>query len=378
MSEHGGHEATGRQAEEPPAWRRPAWGTPPLAGERSGGASSAEPGRFTTPAADTGPHQGSWAAPGTDAPPAPNGAGPAPAWGPPPEQNGAGTAPPERGTPPEPPAGGPPDGPPLPQQRDGNRRSGWGKAAGAGAGAAALAGKAGLLGKALLLFKGLAVLAKFKVLGSMLLSVGVYALFWGWQFALGFVVLLAVHEFGHIAAARARGVEVSAPMFIPMVGAFVAMKDRPRSVADEAWTALAGPAAGLLGSIACLELAQLSDSLLLRALAYTSFLLNLFNLVPALPLDGGRVAGALHPGVWLAGIGVAVVVLLWRPSPVLGFVLVLGAIEAVRRWREHRSGQDTGYHRIPATTRGWIATAYVAAAALCLWGMHVSYVPRPY
>jgi Zn-dependent protease len=264
----------------------------------------------------------------------------------------------------------------IPRQR-GDRRSGWGKAAGAGAGAAALAGKAGLLGKAFLVFKGVAVLAKFKVLVSMLVSVGVYALFWGWKFALGFVILLAVHELGHVLAFRAQGLEVSAPMFIPLMGAFVTMKQTPRSVAHEAWSALAGPAAGLIGSVACLELAQLGNSPLLRALAYTSFLVNLFNLVPALPLDGGRVAGALHPAVWLAGIGIAVLVLLWRPSPVLGFVLVFGGIEAVRRWRDHRSGRTGDYHRVPASTRGWIAAAYVSAAVLCLWGMHASYLPRP-
>ena len=268
--------------------------------------------------------------------------------------------------------------PPLPRQRDaGGRRSGWGTAAGAAAGAAALAGKAGLLAKGLLLLKGLAVLGKLKVLGSMLLSVVVYALFWGWKFALGFVILLAVHELGHVVALRAQGVEASAPMFIPLVGAFVAVRGQQRSVVDEAWMALAGPAAGLAGSIACLELAGLNDSVLLRAIAYSGFLLNLFNLVPVLPLDGGRVAGALHPAIWLGGIGVAAALFVWRPSPVLGFVFVLGGIEAVRRWREHRRGEAGAYYAVPAATRGRIAGAYATVALICMWGMHAAYVTHP-
>jgi Zn-dependent protease len=265
----------------------------------------------------------------------------------------------------------------VPAQRSGSPRSGWAKAGAGAAGTAAAAAKFGVLGKAFLLFKGLAVLVKFKAFASMILSVGFYAMFWGLPFALGFVVLMAVHELGHVAALRAQGVKPSAPMFIPFVGAYVATKEAPRSIAHEAWVALAGPVAGAVGSMVCLELAEISGSMLLRALAYTGFLLNLFNLLPALPLDGGRVAGALHPGLWIAGIVVAVGVLVWRPSPVLGFVLVMGLIEAVRRWREHRSGVTHDYHRVMPTVRAQIAGAYVAVAALCIWGMHVSYVARP-
>ena len=293
---------------------------------------------------------------------------PNPAWGTPspePPAPGYGTPAPAYGV------------PPIPGQRQRPGRSGWTKAGAGAAGGAALAAKAGAFGKVFLLFKGLAVLVKFKAFASMLISVGFYAMFWGWPFALGFVLLLAVHEMGHVAALRAQGVKASAPMFIPFVGAYVAMKESPRSVAHEAWVALAGPVAGVVGSVTCLELAQISDSLLLRALAYTSFLLNLFNLLPMLPLDGGRVAGALHPILWLVGIGVAVAVMVWRPSPVLGFVLLLGGFEAVRRWREHRSGASRDYHLVPAATRGQIATAYVAVALACVWGMHVSYVVRP-
>ncbi len=310
---------------------------------------------------------------------------PTPAPADPPEEAAPGWGTPAAGGPPRPPHGEgvptwgtpPVAGLPQPRRGGGGRRSGLGRAGAGVAGGAAIAGKVGLVTKALLLLKGLAVLGKVKVLGSMLISVAVYALFWGWKFALGFVLLLAVHEFGHVVALRAQGVPASAPMFVPMMGAFVTVKGRQRSVAEEAWSAMAGPAAGALGCLAVLQLADLNGSLLLRALAYTGFLVNLFNLLPMLPLDGGRIAGALHPAVWLGGLGLAAVMLLWRPSPVLGFVLVLGGFEAVRRWRQHRAGGAGDYYAIPPQARGWIAAGYVGLAAACLYGMHLAYVARP-
>lgn len=274
------------------------------------------------------------------------------------------------------PYGPPPYGPPVPGQPS-RRRKAAGRIGTAGAAGAALAGKAGLLGKLFLAFKGLAVLAKFKAVLSLFLSVGVYAIFWGWRFALGFVLLLLVHELGHVAVLRAQGVPVSAPMFIPFIGAYVKVEGPQRSVAEEAWSAIAGPITGAVAAVGVLFWADLNGSLLLRALAYTAFLINLFNLVPFLPLDGGRVAGALHPGVWWAGMVITVGLLLWRPSPVLFLVLVLGGIEVWRRWKQRRRGETGEYYSVPAQVRVAIGTAYVATAALCLYGMHVSYVARP-
>jgi len=277
------------------------------------------------------------------------------------------------GTPHGSPYGTPPYGP-----SGGRRHRGAaGRIGAGGAAAAAAAGKAGLLAKMFLAFKGLAVLVKFKAGLSLLLSVGVYAIFWGWKFALGFVLLLFVHEIGHVVVLRAQGVPASAPMFIPFLGAFVAVKGPQRSVADEAWSAMAGPIAGTIGAVATLQLANLDGSLLLRALAYTAFLINLFNLVPALPLDGGRVAGALHPAVWGLGILAAVGLLIYRPSPVLIFVLLLGGMEAYRRWNQRRAGQAGEYYSVPPAMRAALGVTYVAIAVACLYGMHVAHVANP-
>jgi Zn-dependent protease len=250
-----------------------------------------------------------------------------------------------------------------------NRRSWRKKAGGGGVVAAAIA-------KFWVAFKSIAILLKFKTALSMVVSIGVYTLFWGWKFAVGFVIILFIHEMGHVVVLRAQGIKATAPMFVPLLGAFISYKTPPRSVSQEATSALAGPAAGLLASGAALVLAEALDSHLLRAIAYVGFFLNLFNLLPALPLDGGRVAAALHPAVWFAGmLGVVGLIVFWRPSPILFLVLVLGGFEAVRRWRAYRAGASNAYYSLSTVVRWRIAGAYVAVAALCVAGMIYSFIP---
>jgi Zn-dependent protease len=257
-----------------------------------------------------------------------------------------------------------------PQQAStGSRRNPWGKRAGGG-GAAALG-----IAKFWVAFKSLAILLKFKTALSMVISIGVYTLFWGWKFAVGFVIIMFIHEMGHVVVLRAQGIKATAPMFIPMLGAFISYKTPPRSVTQEATSALAGPAAGLIASGVVLLAADALDSQLLRAIAYTGFFLNLFNLLPALPLDGGRVAGALHPAVWFAGMAAVVAYLVWRPTPILFLVLILGGFEAFKRWRAYRSGASNIYYTVSPAIRWRIAGAYVTVAALCVAGMVYAFIP---
>src|SRR5437868_4036086 len=137
--------------------------------------------------------------------------------------------------------------------------------------------KAGSLGKVLLTG------------GTMLLSVFAYALIYGWWYAAGFVALIFVHEMGHYIAARRRGLDVGAPTFIPFVGAWIQLKQLPHNAETEAYVGIAGPLAGTLGALACYFLARYSGSHLLLALSYAGFFLNLFNLIPLSPFDGGRI-----------------------------------------------------------------------------------------
>src|SRR5690349_20625947 len=186
----------------------------------------------------------------------------------------------------------------------------------------------------------LLLLPKLKILttsGSMLVSVAAYALIWGWKFALGFVVLLFVHEMGHVIQLRREGVPASAPLFIPFLGAFVGMKKMPDDAAAEARVGLAGPVLGSIGCLVPLAIWQATGSELFQALAFTGFFLNLFNLLPVLPLDGGRAMAALSPWMWLVGFALLVAATIAFPNPIMVLILLLGGMELWRRWRERSS-----------------------------------------
>jgi Zn-dependent protease len=124
---------------------------------------------------------------------------------------------------------------------------------------------------------------------SIFISVGGYALLWGWKFAIGFVAMILIHELGHYFEAKRQGLDVSIPVFIPFLGAYVAIKNSPVNPWRNSLVALAGPAAGGLASGVCWIVANQTGSDLLHALAYAGFLLNLFNLLPIGFLDGGAI-----------------------------------------------------------------------------------------
>ena len=238
-----------------------------------------------------------------------------------------------------------------PEAQARTRRSHAGKAA-AGV---AVAGLLFLLGKAK--FLGfLAGVLKFKTLATMLLSIGAYAIEWGWLFALGFVLLMFVHEMGHAIAMRAEGIPAGAPVFIPFVGAFIAMHGQPRDAAVEARVAIAGPVVGSLAAWAVLGAGLALEQRLLLALGHTAVLLNLFNLVPVPPLDGGRIAGAFTRTYWVIGYALGIVALLVTWSPLLLIVLVVGLWTLVQRWRN----PVPGYDALPPRQRTLIALAYAA------------------
>jgi Zn-dependent protease len=129
---------------------------------------------------------------------------------------------------------------------------------------------------------------------SIFISVAAYALIWGWKFAIGFVLLILVHEMGHFIEAKRQGLEVSLPTFVPFLGAYVLIKNSPLNPWRNALVALAGPALGGAGAAACWGIGEAIDSDLLRALAFVGFMLNLINLIPVGILDGGAVWNAIR------------------------------------------------------------------------------------
>jgi Zn-dependent protease len=156
--------------------------------------------------------------------------------------------------------------------------------------------------------------------GSMLLSLGAYALIYGWPYAAGFIAMLLLHELGHYAAARQRGLDVGLPTFIPFLGAWIELKEQPMSVETEAYVALGGPLVGSVAALAAYWGGRYFDSSLLSAIAFAGFFLNLVNLIPITPLDGGRITAIVSPRVWLIGAPILLGLLFWKPSP--AFLLI--------------------------------------------------------
>ena len=159
--------------------------------------------------------------------------------------------------------------------------------------------------------------------GSMILSVFVYAITFGWRYAVGLVALIFAHEMGHYLAAKKRRLNVGLPTFIPFVGAWIELKEQPMDSETEAFVGIAGPMLGSAAALLCYLVALESGSRLLLALSYSGFMLNLFNLIPLSPLDGGRIVSVISPKIWLIGIPVLVGLFFWKPSPLLVLIAVL-------------------------------------------------------
>jgi len=218
----------------------------------------------------------------------------------------------------------------------------------------------------------------FTTSASMLVSIGAYALIWGWKFAVGFVLLLLLHEMGHVIQLRREGIKASAPMFIPFLGALVAMKELPKDAAAEARVGLAGPVLGSLAALVPLGIYGLTGDELFKALAFVGFFLNLFNLLPVLPLDGGRAMAALSPWMWLVGFGMLVAATFVFPNPIMLLILLFGGLETWRRWKARNAPESREYHRVRPATRAAVAAVYIGLAALLAVGMDATFIERDF
>jgi Zn-dependent protease len=225
-----------------------------------------------------------------------------------------------------------------------------------------LAGKFKLLGL-------LASVLKLKTLGTMLLSIGAYAIEWGWPFAAGFVGLIFVHELGHAIVLRREGIPAGAPVFIPFLGAFITMQGRPRDAYVEAKVAIGGPLLGSVGAWLLLGLAMANGEPLLAALAQAGIVINLFNLIPVSPLDGGRIAGAFSRPFWVVGYAIGLSALVVTRSPILAIVLVVGLVPLWRQWND----PVPGYHQIPTGKRLAVGLGYGALLVALAWTLLVAH-----
>jgi Zn-dependent protease len=265
--------------------------------------------------------------------------------------------------------------PPQPTEAFGRRRRGLrGRIGSAFAGLVALLAKFGAALKALLV-----ALPNLKLLttgATALVSVAAYSLFWGWQFAAGFVVLLFVHEMGHVIALRREGIKASAPMFIPFMGALITSKSLGDNALAEARVGLAGPVLGSLGALVVAVAGALLHSDMLLALAYFGFFINLFNLLPVVPLDGGRAMAAMAPWMWFIGFGALVAMVFVFPNPILFIIVLFGGMETWRRWklRGTRSLQQAAYYRVAPRHRLLVGAVYIGLIVGLLVGMSETHI----
>ena len=256
----------------------------------------------------------------------------------------------------------------------GKRKRSWLREKLSAAGAAIVALVAKL--KAVLL-----LLPKIKILataGTALVSVAAYSLIWGWEFAAGFVVLIFVHEMGHVIAAAPRGDQGERADVHPLHGRRDrgALARRQRAGRGPGRPRRADPRLVPRPRVALAGLATGTDSS--RRSATSGFFLNLFNLMPVVPLDGGRAMAAMAPWMWFLGFGGLVVLDFLEPNPILLIISLFAGYELYRRWEQRRSptAAQTAYYRVSPRTRALVGAVYVGLIVLLAIGMHATYLHR--
>ena len=211
--------------------------------------------------------------------------------------------------------------------------------------------------------------------GTMILTIGVYAMFWGIWFAVGFVVLIFVHESGHLLVAKRLGLKVGAPVFIPFMGAFIALKEAPKNAWIEAQVGIGGPMLGTLGAGLCEVIYLATGNPMYQALAHVGFLLNLFNLMPVGFLDGGRIVTALSPWLWIVGFLVLVGLTISQPNFLLILILIASVPRLFSLFR-HRTDAEQRYFEVTPAQRWTMAAMYFGLIGLLVLGMQMTYMPR--
>ena len=261
-----------------------------------------------------------------------------------------------------------PAAPTPPTVRPVDRQTWRGRLSAVGAALLAFAAKA----KAILLLLGNVKI--FATAGTMVVSVLAYGTIWGIPFAIGFVVLLLIHELGHVIALKREGIDARAPLFIPFMGAFISARSLGDNALAEARVGLAGPILGSIGATGCIAIWHATGNDMWRALAFTGFFLNLFNLLPVVPLDGGRAMAAMAPALWFAGFVGLIALAIVFPNPIIFIIVIFAALETNRRWqaRKHSTPEQQRYYSVKPIDRLLVGAVYLSLVALLVVGIHAT------
>jgi len=246
-------------------------------------------------------------------------------------------------------------------------------------GLAGLGGIGAALSALLLKFPFLLSFLKFGWLGfSALFSVVVFSFIFEWTFAIGLVALLFVHEMGHAIVMKLKGIPIGGMIFIPLLGAAVIMRQMPKNARDEAEVGIAGPIAGALAASVCLALARIYPDTIWAPLAYFGFFINLFNLIPIVPFDGGRVLGAIDRRIWIVGFIGLLAFEIWSWingsfSIWLVFFILMAATQLWSRRKVPDTPEAQAYYAVPIGERIVLGLAYFGLAAVLVLGMTISH-----
>ncbi|MBX9878072.1 MAG: hypothetical protein K2Y22_06390 [Candidatus Obscuribacterales bacterium] len=211
----------------------------------------------------------------------------------------------------------------------------------------------------------------------MALSLGIYTMMFGWKYAITIIVLLYIHEMGHFIVMHFYGLKPKAPVFVPFVGAYTAMSTVPGDLATHAWVAYAGPFIGGLAAFASFLLGVTTGNTWLIAAANTGAILNLLQLVPIKPFDGGFIAQSITKWLFIPGAILLGYLALTLRSPLL---IIIAVASIFVMFSQFRKGADPEAERYPATPiqRIFISLSYIGLAiALTYLFMH-SHIRAPY
>ncbi len=215
--------------------------------------------------------------------------------------------------------------------------------------------------------------------GSMLLSMWAWASLYGWPFGIGIVLLIFIHECGHALAARLRGIPTGIMVFIPLMGAFVTTKRYGKNIVEDAFIGIMGPVFGTLAGLGCLVIYALtpSHSPFWLALAQFNFFMNLFNLAPTPPLDGGWITPLFSPK--LLAVGAVLLLFLVPYNPMILLLALMSLPRIISGWKA--KPEDSPYYQATAADRWKFGAAYLGLAAflaLAYYGLHVRLLALPH
>lgn len=207
--------------------------------------------------------------------------------------------------------------------------------------------------------------------GTMLLMIWIYTAMWGWKFGVGFVLLLLVHETGHLLVAKKFGLKVGAPVFIPFMGAFIALKEAPRNAWIEACVGIGGPMLGTFGALVSNALGEMFEAPVFIALAWFGYFLNLFNLTPVGMLDGGRIVTALSRWLWLPGFA-ALLWFGWKFPNFIVWLMVFLSLPRVVSLFRRRTEEERRYYEVTPTQRWTMSILYFGLILSLIAAMHLA------